>query len=73
MKQLQVLIDKIKTYKFECEGGALENCEEFITLQKLINDAQQGLKNSIVLRSDRASSFPPDTKVVPLKLLTEIL
>lgn len=32
------LLDDIELYNFECEGGPLVNCVEWIELKRIIND-----------------------------------
>jgi hypothetical protein len=33
--ELQDIIAKLKEYHFECQGGCLENCIEFLRLEEL--------------------------------------
>ena len=35
--EAKILIDKIDTYDFECQGGVLKNCTQWIALKELIN------------------------------------
>lgn len=37
-EQLIDLLDDIELYDFECEGGPLVNCVEWIGLRELVND-----------------------------------
>jgi hypothetical protein len=37
MSRMKRLLDGLKDYHFECEGGPLENCLEFLELEEIVN------------------------------------